>query len=180
MNPLFFLVIMIGIISSIANKKHKEEMRKKAGQRPSSPSNNTPPEKKAGSSSTAKNMKHQSRPSLSSDAKNSRGVDTKWPWPVAEKSQNKTKNNSGSAYGGTPKYSHVVMSTLEGGHTHTESSMTGEVSCPPQSDNSQTRAVSVAKQAPSCDALFGFEDSDLVKGLLYSEILGKPKALRRN
>ena len=180
MNPLLFLVIMIGIISSVANKKRKEEMKKKAGQRPSSPANNASSEKKIGSSNTSKNMKSQPRPSLSADAKNSRGVDTKWPWPVAEKSQNKTKNAARESYGGTPKYSHIVMSTLEGGHTHTESSMTGEEPCPPQNVNAQMKPVAVANQTSSADVLLDFESNDIVKGLLYSEILGKPKALRRD
>ena len=180
MNPLFFLVIMIGIISSVANKKRKEEMKKKAGQRPSSPANNASSQKTTGPSSTAKNIKSQTKPSTSNETKNSRGVDTKWPWPVAEKTQNKTKNTNGNPYGGTPKYSHVVMSTLEGGHTHTESSMTGEETCPPQNVNTQVKPAAVTCQSSASDVLIGFASNDLVRGLLYSEILGKPKALRRN
>ena len=95
----------------------------------------------------------------------------------AEKAKSKPKPAAGPNYGGMPRYTHVVQSTLEGGHTHTESSMTGEEACPPP----QTEAKGQPVQAPAANAgsLLSFEGNSVLQGILYAEILGKPKALQR-
>lgn len=81
------------------------------------------------------------------------------------------------AYGGTPKYTHIVTSTLEGGHSHTESSMTGEEVCPPT--NADKAADAILKPQTSNPVFPLLLSSDnVVQGLLFAEIMGKPKAMR--
>lgn len=78
---------------------------------------------------------------------------------------------------------HVVKPMTESSHAHTESSMGGGQECPAPVSPVPT----VKKAAPVCAesepriALpkLGFTRDELVKGMLYAEILGKPKALRR-
>ena len=185
MNPLILLIVLVGIISSIASKKRKEEMKKKAEQRPGYPPQHSPygqtnvPPKTAAAS-------RQSKPAspVAPNKKATTGVDSKWPWPTAaEKAQGKNKpaagNKSAGSYGGTPRYTHVVTSTLEGGHTHTESSMTGEESCPPPKAAAQNMAATVQTPQADSGALLSFAANDVLRGVLYAEILGKPKALQR-
>ena len=180
MNPVFILIVIVGIISSIANKKRKEEMKKKAQQQPPYPPQHSPYGQKTAPAKPA-TANRQTRP-VSSAAPNkpsSRGVDSRWPWPTAEeKAQNKTKPAAPANYGGTPRYTHVVTSTLEGGHTHTESSMTGEEACPPPKPVAQKPAANVPAQAPKAGALLDFEANSVLQGVLYAQILGKPKALQ--
>ena len=183
MNPLILLIVLAGIISSIASKKRKEEMKKKAEQRPGYPPQHSPygqtnvPPKTAAAS-------RQSKPAspVAPNKKPTTGVDSKWPWPTADeraKGQTAPKQKPASAYAGTPRYTHVVTSTLEGGHTHTESSLTGEEDCPP---------VQAAKPVPGAEQsapaeqgnLLGFDSNSILQGVLYAQILGKPKAIQRN
>ena len=180
MNPAWFLIVVIGIVTSIVSKKRKEEMRKKAEQQPTFPPQHSQnaqakpaPKPAMGTTRSASSATPGKSPA--------RGVDSKWPWPTAaERAQGKTKPAASTNYGGTPRYTHVVTSTLEGGHTHTESSMTGEESCPPPKAVAQKPAAAQAQPAAPAGALLDFHPNNVVQGILYSEILGKPKALRRN
>jgi hypothetical protein len=71
---------------------------------------------------------------------------------------------------------HVVRSTSEGAHTHQETSMTGNTDkCPPTGEEDY-KATPVLKVG-GLDLQFG--PSSIKQGILYSEILGKPRALRR-
>ena len=173
MNPVFILIVMIGLLSSIASKKKKEEARKRANQQPPTGSS----QKNPGSPSRPAKPSPSTAPQKSSTA--SRGVDSKWPWPTAaEKAQNKTKSASSGTYSGTPRYTHVVTSTLEGGHTHTESSMTGEEDCPPPLAN-VPKAQQTSEAPATQEGLLSFQPNGVLQGVLYAEILGKPKALQR-
>ena len=185
MNPLILLIVLAGIISSIASKKRKEEMKKKAEQRPGYPPQHSPygqtnvPPKTAAAS-------RQSKPAspVAPNKKATTGVDSKWPWPTAaEKAQGKNKpaagNKSAGSYGGTPRYTHVVTSTLEGGHTHTESSLTGEESCPPPKPAAQKPAAAAQTPDANPSPLLNLQSNAVLQGVLYAEILGKPKALQR-
>ena len=181
MNPVFvFLVAMIWLVSSIASKKKKEEMRKKANQQPPpGSSQNNPGSPKAATVSRSTKPSPSVAPQKSSTA--GRGMDSKWPWPTAaEKAQSKAKPASSSSYGGTPRYTHVVTSTLEGGHTHTESSMTGEEACPPPKAAAVKPPETGKSPAPETGALLNFQPSNVLQGVLYAEILGKPKSLQRH
>ena len=81
---------------------------------------------------------------------------------------------------------HVVQSVTESSHYHIESSMTGitppcapEPAPPTQAQQAQTNA-DAAYDLPALAGLrhFVFDRGSVVQGLLYGEILGKPKALR--
>ena len=180
MNPVFILIVMIGILSSIASKKRKEEMKRKANQAPPYPPPHSPYGQPGGQAKAA-----QAKPAASAaqPAKPStRGVDSKWPWPTADeraKGQTAPKQKPAPAYAGTPRYTHVVTSTLEGGHTHTESSLTGEEDCPPTQPAKPE--LGAEQSAPAArGSLLGFDGNSVLQGVLYAQILGKPKAIQRN
>ena len=179
MNPLLALIVVIGILSSIANKKKKEEMRRKAQQQPADPLQQNQPGKPVTTPrSTTANRQVRPASAAPQNKKPAPAVDSKWPWPTAaEKAKTKPKPAANPNYGGTPRYTHVVQSTLEGGHTHTESSMTGEEACPPPQAAAKTQPV----QAPAANtgSLLSFQTNSVLQGVLYAEILGKPKALQR-
>ena len=182
MNPVFiFLIVMIWIVSAISSKKKKEEARKKAEHNPLpvSPQKTSGPPKPAAAS---RQIKPASSAAAQKSSSNGRGVDSKWPWPTAtEKAQNKAKPTQSASYAGTPRYTHVVMSTLEGGHTHTESSMTGEETCPsPVMTASKQHQEIEPRPAVNTKIPLSFQPNGVLQGVLYAEILGKPKSLRRN
>ena len=180
MDSIWVLIVVIGILTSIASKKRKAAEKKKAEQTFPLPSRNPPNAKPAAPAKPAA-ASRQTTPSAAPGKTSSRGVDSKWPWPTAEeRTQNKTKPAAGSSYGGTPRYTHVVTSTLEGGHTHTESSMTGEEACPPPKAAEAKRPEAEPVAEASAGGLLSFEPNSVLQGVLFSEILGKPKSLQRN
>ena len=177
MNPFILLIVLVGIITSITSKKRKEEMKKKAEQRPGYPPQHSP---YAPSKSTTANRQQKPVSPAAPNKKPTPGVDSKWPWPTAaQKAQGKTKPAASGNYSGTPRYTHVVTSTLEGGHTHTESSMTGEESCPPPKPAPQKPAAVTTTPEANSGALLNLQTNSVLQGVLYAEILGKPKALQR-
>lgn len=177
MNPIILLIVLVGIITSITSKKRKEEMKKKAEQRPGYPPQHSP---YAPSKSTTANQQQKPVSPVAPNKKPTPGVDSKWPWPTAaQKAQGKTKPAASGNYSGTPRYTHVVTSTLEGGHTHTESSMTGEESCPPPKPVPQKPAAVTTTPEANSGALLNLQTNSILQGVLYAEILGKPKALQR-
>ena len=177
MNPFILLIVLVGIITSITSKKRKEEMKKKAEQRPGYPPQHSP---YAPSKSTTANRQQKPVSPAAPNKKPTPGVDSKWPWPTAaQKAQGKTKPAPSGNYGGTPRYTHVVTSTLEGGHTHTESSLTGEESCPPPKPAAQKPAAAAQTPDANPSPLLNLQSNAVLQGVLYAEILGKPKALQR-
>lgn len=104
---------------------------------------------------------------------------------------------------------HVVQPSRASGHYHTESSMTGFEPCPPNAGprmdrpladrlaefkaakaaaarSTQQAAWKATEETPTVVALggapllpFSFDPAQVRNGLIYAEILGKPKALRR-
>ena len=176
MNPVFILIVMIGILTSIANKKRQEEMKKKAHQSP-----NPPQHAPNGQGSPASRQTRPGSATAQKAQRSTRGVDSKWPWPTAEeRTQGKGKPANSSGYAGTPRYTHVVTSTLEGGHTHTESSMTGEEDCPPPKVAAVRLTEDGKGSAAPAGNLLGFQPNSVLQGVIYAEILGKPKALQRD
>ena len=177
MNPIILLIVLVGIITSITSKKRKEEMKRKAEQRPGYPPQHSP---YAPSKSMTANRQQKPVSPAAPNKKPTPGVDSKWPWPTAaQKAQGKTKPAASGNYSGTPRYTHVVTSTLEGGHTHTESSMTGEESCPPPKPVPQKPAAVTTTPEANSGALLNLQTNSVLQGVLYAEILGKPKALQR-
>ena len=173
------LIAVIGIAASVANKKKTAEAQRK---RKAFPEQGSPvpgtgsrsnPQSRSASANTSTTARNTTLPKTPSAPGTS-----KWPWPEQNTAQPQ-KKSTGTTYGGTPRYTHVVMSTLEGGHTHTESSMTGEEACPPPK-------AAVGKQttekAPSVNAAVGglvsFQPNSVLQGVVFAEILGKPKALQ--
>ena len=108
----------------------------------------------------------------------------------------------GSGWPAAPQRPHVVQPSRATGHAHTESSMTGFEACPPGADRPLAErlaafkaAKAAAKDAPRpaapvgretaprpavlpAQAPFRFDPAEARNGLIYAEILGKPKALR--
>ena len=71
---------------------------------------------------------------------------------------------------------HVVAPSFYTGHAHEESSMTGSgLTCAPVEVR---KAPEKAPDVPSKKLELDFDGDSVLKGLLYAEILGKPKALR--
>ena len=176
------LIALIGISLSIANKKNKA----KAQQQRQAIQGKDAAGPKTAASQSAANRTSPAKPSAAPSKFPSAGP-SKYPpaspsrRPAGTPQKPQTKSTAPS-YGGTPRYSHVVQSTLEGGHTHTESSLTGEEPCPPpkavaqkQPETGKSPAVNTGESP-----LLTFQTNSVLQGVLYSEILGKPKALQRN
>ena len=168
------LIALIGISLSIANKKNKA----KAQQQRQAIQGKDAAGPKTAASQSAANRTSPAKPSAA-PSKFPPVSPSQRPAKAPQKPQTKS---TAPSYGGTPRYSHVVQSTLEGGHTHTESSLTGEEPCPPpkavaqkQPETGKSPAVNTGESP-----LLTFQTNSVLQGVLYSEILGKPKALQRN
>ncbi len=74
--------------------------------------------------------------------------------------------------------SHVVQPFTESAHAHTESSMTGVTECEEQNRTAYV-INSEAKPELVLARSLPLDERSVVRGILYAEILGKPKALRR-
>lgn len=85
-----------------------------------------------------------------------------------------------------PSISHTVKPLTESTHAHTESSITGFSECDPDeyaqpldlSDN-EDHAEDIDSAPVSRGFALEFDVQNVRNGILYSEILGKPKALKR-
>ena len=162
-------IAIIGIAVSIASKADKKKAQQKrmaaSGKDASGPKTAVP----------------QSTPNRTSPV---RGSSAPSKFPPVEPSKRpaaagKGQQTKASPYAGTPRYTHVVTSTLEGGHTHTESSMTGEEACPPPQAGKEQHEVERTSVA-AAGGLLDFQANSVLQGVLFSEILGKPKALQRD
>ena len=58
--------------------------------------------------------------------------------------------------------------------------MTGEETCPPPKTVPTKPAAAVKDSNANAGALLSFEPGNVLQGVLFSEILGKPKSLQRN
>lgn len=171
------LIAIIGISVSVANKKKTAEAQKKRSAFPETGSpapGSAPTPQNRSTSPKASTTTKSTTPSKTPSAPGT----SKWPWPTQDTAQPQKKTAS-AAYGGTPRYTHVVTSTLEGGHTHTESSMTGEEACPPSKAASQKQVEKAPAAEPAAGGLLSFQPNSVLQGVLFAEILGKPKALQR-
>jgi len=74
---------------------------------------------------------------------------------------------------------HVVKPVTESAHAHTESSMGGGEPGPPKAAPVLPISVRGNTEPKIHLPKLGFTRDEVVKGLLYAEILGKPKALRK-
>ena len=72
---------------------------------------------------------------------------------------------------------HTVSVSTGGEHAHMETSMTGNIPCPPPKGT--PKPASAAAAAPAAASIVPTMNAqDALRGMLYAEILGKPKALR--
>ena len=90
----------------------------------------------------------------------------------------------GGSLGGGPSMAypmHVVQPFTEGSHSHVESSMAGDITCPPSLPRRPAASRQPVPAASSARTAYNlaFDRTSLLQGLLYGEILGKPRALRR-
>lgn len=162
------LIAIVGIAVSIANKKNtaKAKQQRAAQQREAAGGK---PAAAQGTTTRTTPAKAPAAPSKFPTTGPSKRAST-----AAQKQPSKA---SEVAYAGTPKYTHVVTSTLEGGHTHTESSMTGEETCPPPKA-SAVKEPQAEPAAAGVGGLLSFQPNSVLQGVLFSEILGKPKSQR--
>lgn len=72
--------------------------------------------------------------------------------------------------------SHVVRPFTEGTHSHIESSLTGDIPCPPVSAFQGGLPPRAAHR--QADTGLRLDLAGVRQGLIYAEILGKPRALR--
>ena len=179
MDLIMILLVAMGIAASVANKKKKaeEQRRRAAFPEKGNPVPGSAPARNAQNRSATAKTPASSKSTTPSQRPSAPGT-SKWPCQQGAQTQPQ-KKTAGASYGGTPKYSHVVTSTLEGGHTHTESSMTGEEACPPPKPIAQKPAAAAQTPAANDGALLSFKTNSVLQGILYAEILGKPKALQR-
>lgn len=178
MDLLMILIAIIGISVSIANKKKMTEAQKKRSAFPEngSPAPGSGPARSAQNRPAASKTSTTTRSTTLSKTPSAPGT-SKWPWPAQNTAQPQKKNTNAD-YSGTPRYTHVVTSTLEGGHTHTESSMTGEESCPPPKESVAKEPQAEPAAAASVGGLLSFQPNSVLQGVLFAEILGKPKSQR--
>lgn len=180
MDLIILMIAILGIATSIANKKKAAEAQKKRTSfpDPGTTASGAAPGRNPNNRSTSPKASTSTKSTTLSRTPSAPGT-SKWPWPEQSAGQ-KQKKASDTAYGGTPRYTHVVTSTLEGGHTHTESSMTGEEDCPPPKAAHRNPAEEKMPAAQkNTGALVDFQPNSVLQGVLYAEILGKPKALQR-
>ena len=170
MDLLMILIAIIGITVSIANKKNTAKAKQ---QRAAAQQREAAGGKPAASQGTTTRTSPAKAPAAPS--KFPPIGPSKRPSTVAQKQQPRAAETS---YGGTPRYTHVVTSTLEGGHTHTESSMTGEESCPPPKMAAVKEPQPEPVAAATVGGLLSFQPNSVLQGVLFAEILGKPKSQR--
>lgn len=77
-----------------------------------------------------------------------------------------------------PSVSHTVKPFTESEHAHTESSITGIEECENEYAVPEVERTD-AVNAPEAQFNLKLDAENAALGILYSEILGKPKALRR-
>ena len=169
MDLLMILIAIIGITVSIANKKNTAKAKQ---QRAAAQQREAAGGKPAASQSTTTRTAPVKTPAAPS----------KFP-PIGPSKRSSTAAQrqpraTEPSYGGTPRYTHVVTSTLEGGHTHTESSMTGEEACPPPKMAAAKEPQAEPAAAASVGGLLSFQPTSVLQGVLFAEILGKPKSQR--
>ena len=154
-----FWVFLIRIIRSAANKGKKaaEEQRKAA-----SASSPQPAAKPAASPmhAPAPKERHGTTPRLRQDD-HARRAASAAPRPTAV------------AADANPE-PHVVEPSFGKKHAHTESSMTGFEECAPEPSHIKPAAEEETLESPELT----FAGKEIIKAMLYSEILSKPKALR--
>lgn len=72
---------------------------------------------------------------------------------------------------------HSLEDSFSSGHSHEETSMTGFTECPPEKEHEEAKPA--AAETPVAENTPLFAKEDLVKAVIWHEILSGPKAARR-
>ncbi len=93
----------------------------------------------------------------------------------------KPERPEGSPRPAAPTVRHIVKPLTESGHSHVESSISGIEDCydTPEAETPAGDAYAIGGEERTLPYGLTFNQSAAVQGLLYAEILGKPKGLRR-
>ena len=164
---IIILIVIISIISKANKKKKAEEAAKKARQAQAFEQAPTPP------------------PQRTAQGRSARFPDefegTPPPRPRQVTMEEVAKRNGpvqAEIEARRKAMQHVVKHVTESAHAHTESSMGGGEHCPPAVQTATIPAPTASEARVHLPKL-GFTRDEVVKGILYAEILGKPKALRK-
>lgn len=183
---IIILVVIVSVISSKNKKKKAEEARRAAERRQAF---EQPPRPESRPARTADGAGEPERPApsqrprqISMEELAGRNISSQAEPEARRRTVEPRKPLHQQVRPADTTLTHVVKPMTESSHAHTESSMGGGHTCPPEPS-----APAVKRPAPVCAESeprvplpkLGFTRDELVKGILYSEILGKPKALRR-
>lgn len=150
MDGVALLLIIVGVIAAYNSSNKKKKVASSAPERkaPAAPANPVP--------------RSPAKPTVAPSVK-----------PVAAKPAPAQKAGETHAHAHT---THVVAPSFYTGHAHEEGSLTGEgIACTPVA---RRQIPAEAPAAPEKKLELDFDGDSIVKGLVYAEILGKPKALR--
>ncbi len=185
------LLILLGIIwvaVSAVNRKKRKEAQEEAARKQA--------QAQEGSSSAP--MQRRQPPSTfdpyfggavtpaapaSKPAAPRQAIDTTLQKRVSEAPQTRTREAVGTRVHATSEKRHTLEASSLTGHAHTESSLTGIVEeCPPKAPQTQPAQAPAFPRPgmPAADAPapFNWNVSEVTRGLVLAEILGKPKALK--
>ena len=202
MQYIFIIIAIIAIINSVASKKKRaEEAAKRAaaqragttvpGQTTMTPGRSAAPARNARfpgefeGTSAQKTASGEGTGSLTRQQSAWGSMDTRSQEGTGPLARQETSWGRFSASGEgkqseyipvitKPMRPHTVASSLGGGHSHMETSLTGREKCPP-ADKNKTEAPAMAGPG---ELRLNLKPEGVLQGILYSEILGRPKALR--
>ncbi len=197
MEVLIFLIVIVSIISSVASKK-KQEQAKRSSQA-----------EQAARVRQAENMRERvegnikrpaastMQPTVRTSSVTTRVHTPQYSGSMAYDSMEGVGGTQGTAFGSTEgmggtqgrselagnfdKPRHIVTPSHETGHAHTESSITGISDCAPDAQPLEFEhedaysGVGKSTQALKLD----ISRNAVLQGVIFSEILGKPRALKR-
>ena len=183
---IIILIVVISIISKASKKKKAEEAAKKAAQQAMAMEQNAAPRPVPQGRSARFPDEFAPAPAKPKPQPRQMMMDDlpkrKEPTPVEQEIRRRAEQQKKQQARTAPidtTLTHVVKPVTESRHAHTESSMGGGESCPPKEAPVMPLAVHMSTEPKVDLPKLGFSREEVVRGLLYAEILGKPKALRK-
>lgn len=181
---IIILIVIISIISKANKKKKAEEAAKKARQAQAFEQASTPPQGRSARfpdefegtpPRQAAEPAKRNNPTQAEIEARRRAMQQKLAAQQAKQAPPVQQRRQAPIQ---TTLTHVVKPVTESAHAHTESSMGGGEHCPPAVQTA-TIPAPTASEARVYLPKLGFTRDEVVKGILYAEILGKPKALRK-
>lgn len=99
--------------------------------------------------------------------------------PVTAASPAWRKKEQPSGEQGGSGLTHTLEDSFTSGHSHEETSMTGFAACPPEPEHEKEETPAPAKAEEASLEMPSLTKEEIMKAVLYHEILSGPKALRR-